>query len=307
MDKIFDIDRNGECICGSGKKYKKCCFPLIDKIDTTLLKTIEKEETITSYGREFIHIVSVLYGVKLEEESQNSPDLEELAKIILEVWDERDKIFDEEKGRFAVKATVEELIDRIGKIVEKKETLKHFRVPVDFLVNTDLQTEEEVVRLLEKLSESLLLEDYLLDLAYSLRNEEYSREEIKTVFVWILLAAKNNGMKDFMIPVLKVTIDELNTAKAKFKEIIDKASDKKEDDEQRFLEMLEIYQEYPIFEEYMARKLLMEFEDDLEKILACVDFNIPFYAIYAFYLRLFTNIADVLYNKRRRFESDPIQ
>lgn len=297
MSKVFDIDRNGECICGSGRKYKKCCFPSIDKIDTTLLKTIEKEETITLYGKEFIHIVSVLYGVRLEEESQNPPDLEELAKTILEAWYEKDSMFDEEE-RFAAKNTVEELLNRIGEIIEEKETLKHFRVPVDFLMDTDLQTEEEVNGLLEKISRGLFLEDYLLDLAYSLRNEEYSREELKTVFIWILLAAKDDGIKDFMIPVLKVTIDELNKAQARFNEIVDKDNGQEDDDERKFFEMLEIYQEYPIFGEYAAKRLLLEIGDDLDKILACIDFSIPFYMIYEFYLRLFTNIVDILYNKQ---------
>jgi len=30
---IIDVGRNGKCPCGSGKKFKRCCYPHICKLE----------------------------------------------------------------------------------------------------------------------------------------------------------------------------------------------------------------------------------------------------------------------------------
>jgi len=35
--KVFDIKRNDECLCGSGKKYKKCCMTRVEQIEREIL------------------------------------------------------------------------------------------------------------------------------------------------------------------------------------------------------------------------------------------------------------------------------
>ncbi|WKV07863.1 SEC-C metal-binding domain-containing protein [Thermoanaerobacterium sp. CMT5567-10] len=58
--KIFDISRNDYCICGSGKKYKKCCMNNIEEIKKKLTNSLSNEVNLFSDDVEFIKIVSIL-------------------------------------------------------------------------------------------------------------------------------------------------------------------------------------------------------------------------------------------------------
>lgn len=281
MSDIFNIERNDECICGSGKKYKKCCLPAVEKIDTYLLKAIGRTEGITAYGRDFIRIISVMYGIKFKEK-ESTADVEKLATLIIQAWKEEEEIFANK---------LEELNNEIAELLREKKELKYFRIPGALLADTDFNDEEQMDGLLEEISDKFSFENYLLDLAYSLRTDEYTKEELKIVFHWIFLGMMDETSKGFIIPILRASLEDIANAKEKLEETI---GNKDRLDQEDITEIFKINAEYPVFEEYFGSKMLQDVQEELDDVFNSeIDFNFPFFAIYAFYLKLFAKIIEV--------------
>jgi tetratricopeptide (TPR) repeat protein len=50
------IERNAPCPCGSGKKYKKCCLPLVDQADKGRARLLAEPVTLEAFDDELDHL-----------------------------------------------------------------------------------------------------------------------------------------------------------------------------------------------------------------------------------------------------------
>ena len=50
------IERNAPCPCGSGKKYKKCCLPLVDQADKGRARLRAEPVTLEAFDEELDHL-----------------------------------------------------------------------------------------------------------------------------------------------------------------------------------------------------------------------------------------------------------
>jgi hypothetical protein len=158
--KIFDISRNDDCICGSGKKYKKCCMNNIEEIKKTLTNSLSNEVNLFSDDVEFIKIVSILYGANLSEKNK-SFKADKIVKLILETFETEDNYTNDDYIQFLRKMT--------RNIAEDKR-LKKVRVPGDLLKDIEIGNELDVDNLLKEIVEENLVEEILLSIAYELEN-----------------------------------------------------------------------------------------------------------------------------------------
>ncbi|AEM79265.1 SEC-C domain-containing protein [Thermoanaerobacter wiegelii] len=294
MSKIFDIDRNDECICGSGKKYKKCCLPNIEKMEKILLKEIEKEDVFLPYDYEFIRILSVMYGIKLDSKSETL-NLEKLKVLLIESLRERkqqlEKLNEENEDEIS-----EELFRKIVSIFRKNEGLKELRIPVNIIINVDLDNEEEMEGVLEEISNISFLENYLLDLAYSLRTEKFTEEEMKNIFIWLSIAVIDKTYKIFATPILEATEFDILDGEDELENVLNDVEKLPQDLINK--KVIEIFYKYPIFAEYLSANMLMEMGDDLNYILDPeMEIKIPFYVFYVFYLKFFAKAVEFLKKK----------
>jgi len=294
MSKIFDIDRNDECICGSGKKYKKCCLPNIEKIEKNLLREIEKEDVFLPYDYEFIRILSVMYGIKLDNKNE-AVNVEKLKVLLIESLRERKQQLEELNEENEDEIT-EELFRKIVSIFRKNEGLKDLRVPVTFIMNLYLDNEEEMERVLDKISNTSFLENYLLNLAYSLRTEKFTEEEMKNIFIWLSIAFIDKTYKIFTTPILEATEFDLIDGEDELEKVLNDAEKLPQDLVNK--KVMEIFYKYPIFAEYLSANMFMEMGDDLNYILDPeMEIEIPFYAFYIFYLKFLTKAAELFKKK----------
>ncbi|MGI1690773.1 SEC-C domain-containing protein [Thermoanaerobacter uzonensis] len=294
MSKIFDIDRNDECICGSGKKYKKCCLPNIEKIEKNLLKEIEKDDVFLPYDYEFIRILSVMYGIKLDSKNE-AVNVEKLKVLLIESLRERKQQLEELNEENEDEIT-EELFRKIVSIFRKNERLKDLRVPVTFIMNVDLDNEEEMERVLDKISNTSFLENYLLNLAYSLRTEKFTEEEMKNIFIWLSIAFIDKTYKIFTTPILEATEFDLIDGEDELEKVLNDAEKLPQDLVNK--KVMEIFYKYPIFAEYLSANMFMEMGDDLNYILdPKMEIEIPFYVFYIFYLKFLTKAAELFKKK----------
>ncbi|HHY80821.1 MAG TPA: SEC-C domain-containing protein [Thermoanaerobacter sp.] len=294
MSKIFDIDRNDECICGSGKKYKKCCLPNIEKIEKTLLKEMEKEDVFSPYDYEFIRILSVMYGIKLDGKNE-AVNVEKLKVLLIESLRERKQQLEELNEENEDEIT-EELFRKIVSIFRKNEGLKDLRIPVTFIMNVDLDNEEEMERVLDEISNTSFLENYLLNLAYSLRTKKFTEEEMKNIFIWLSIAVIDKTYKIFTTPILEATEFDLIDGEDELEKVLNNAEKLPQDLINK--KIMEIFYKYPMFAEYLSADMFMEMGDDLNYILDPeMEIEIPFYVFYVFYLKFLSKAADFLKKK----------
>lgn len=117
-----------------------------------------------------------------------------------------------------------------------------------------------------------------------MRTDDYSDEEMKIMFNWILLGQQAGFARGFMVPILKVSLDEIDETKEKFDE---KFAEKEELNQDEIDEFLRTYSEYPAFDEYMTALATREIEDALDDVImeSKISFKLPFYVEYAFFLK----------------------
>ncbi len=280
MPNVFNIQRNDECICGSGKKYKKCCLSAVENVESNLMKEIGNTMGITAYGRNFIRVISIMYGIKFEEKD-DKPDVKKLSALMIEAWEEEEELFD---------SSFFELNRKIIDILREKKELKNFRIPGVLLVQIEFDDIEQSETILDAIIEDFSMENNLLELAYLLRNFDYTEDEFKNILHWISMGLMDETYQSFIVPIFQASLLDIGEASDKAKQVIEDKGKEAQD----VITFYNIYEEYPIFEEYLGSKMLQAIEDDLEYVLKEeIEFNFPFYIIYAFVLKLQIKLIEI--------------
>ncbi|MEG6568661.1 SEC-C domain-containing protein [Thermoanaerobacterium thermosaccharolyticum] len=267
--KIFDISRNDDCICGSGKKYKKCCMNNIEEIKKTLTNSLSNEVNLFSDDVEFIKIVSILYGANLSEKNK-SFKADKIVKLILETFETEDNYTNDDYIQFLRKMT--------RNIAEDKR-LKKVRVPGDLLKDIEIGNELDVDNLLKEIVEENLVEEILLSIAYELQNFNFNEKEIKDLFLLIRIS-----ILDEYNTLVKVAIGATMIEIAKALEEIHAINGTKTMDK-----IYDIASKYPSFNEYLSSKMFDTITNDLAYVLD-ERIDIPFFIVYLFLLKFYHRI-----------------
>lgn len=267
--KIFDINRNDECICGSNKKYKKCCMNNVEQFKRDLLNSISKEMTLFSDDLEFIKIVSILYGANLSEKNK-SFNVDKLTKLIFETFDAEENYTSDEYVQ---------LLRKMTRFIAEDERLKKLRVSGNLLKNIELGNESDVDNLLKQIVEQNLVEETFLNIAFDLQNYDFTEKELKDFFLLIKLA-----ILDEYNTLIKVVIDATMIEIAKALEEIHAM-----DDDKSVNKIFNIALKYPSFNEYLSSKMFDEITNDLAYVLN-EHIDIPFFIVYLFLLKLYHRI-----------------
>lgn len=267
--KIFDINRNDECICGSNKKYKKCCMNNVEQFKMDLLNSISKEMTLFSDDLEFIKIVSILYGANLSEKNK-SFNVDKLTKLIFETFDAEENYTSDEYVQ---------LLRKMTRFIAEDERLKKLRVSGNLLKNIELGNESDVDNLLKQIVEQNLVEETFLNIAFDLQNYDFTEKELKDFFLLIKLA-----ILDEYNTLIKVVIDATMIEIAKALEEIHAM-----DDDKGVNKIFNIALKYPSFNEYLSSKMFDEITNDLAYVLN-EHIDIPFFIVYLFLLKLYHRI-----------------
>ncbi|MBP2072016.1 SEC-C domain-containing protein [Thermoanaerobacterium butyriciformans] len=267
--KIFDISRNDDCICGSGKKYKKCCMNNIEEIKKNLTNPLSNEVNLFSDDLEFIKIVSILYGTNLSEKNK-SFKTDKIVKLILETFEIEDNYTSDDYVQFLRKMT---------RNMAQDKRLKKIRVPGDFLKDTEIGNELDVDNLLKEIVEENLVEEIFLNIAFELQNFNFNEKEIKDLFLLI----KVSILDEYNTLVKMVTgATMIEIAKA-LEEIHAINSNKTMD------KIFDIASKYPSFNEYLSSKMFDAITDDFAYVLD-EHIDIPFFIVYLFLLKLYHRI-----------------
>ncbi|ADL67898.1 SEC-C domain-containing protein [Thermoanaerobacterium thermosaccharolyticum] len=267
--KIFDISRNDDCICGSGKKYKKCCMNNIEEIKKTLTNSLSNEVNLFSDDVEFIKIVSILYGANLSEKNK-SFKADKIVKLILETFETEDNYTNDDYIQFLRKMT--------RNIAEDKR-LKKVRVPGDLLKDIEIGNELDVDNLLKEIVEENLVEEILLSIAFELQNFNFNEKEIKDLFLLIRIS-----ILDEYNTLVKVAIGATMIEIAKALEEIHAINGTKTMDK-----IYDIASKYPSFNEYLSSKMFDTITNDLAYVLD-ERIDIPFFIVYLFLLKFYHRI-----------------
>lgn len=267
--KIFDISRNDDCICGSGKKYKKCCMNNIEEIKKTLTNSLSNEVNLFSDDVEFIKIVSILYGANLSEKNK-SFKADKIVKLILETFETEDNYTNDDYIQFLRKMT--------RNIAEDKR-LKIVRVPGDLLKDIEIGNELDVDNLLKEIVEENLVEEILLSIAFELQNFNFNEKEIKDLFLLIRIS-----ILDEYNTLVKVAIGATMIEIAKALEEIHAINGTKTMDK-----IYDIASKYPSFNEYLSSKMFDTITNDLAYVLD-ERIDIPFFIVYLFLLKFYHRI-----------------
>ncbi|WP_338825186.1 hypothetical protein MHOCP_07300 [Moorella humiferrea] len=120
--QIYQVERNDNCPCGSGRKYKKCCLSRVEEA-SRLLNRVVGPGTYTAAGREILATLGYMCGLAMGE-GGTPPDPERLGRLLKEAWEEEEK---------ALEATepdeLEILTNQLEKLLMAKEHLRSIRVP----------------------------------------------------------------------------------------------------------------------------------------------------------------------------------
>ncbi|WP_213974637.1 SEC-C domain-containing protein [Tepidanaerobacter acetatoxydans] len=283
MSDVFDIQRNEECICGSDKKYKKCCLPAVEKIETELMRKLSDDFRITAYAKDLIRVISVMFGVKFDEAKAEAVDVEKLSNIIAQVLSAQEEFSED---------SFLKLNNDIVDMLRENENLKIFRLPGSILAHMELDDSEQVDMLLSQIADNFSMEENLFALAYLIRNNHFTDDELEKILHWIFMGIIDETYQSFFELILQVSIEDISEAGKKFEQII-----KEEDETARQVDIAEIHElfrEYPVFEDYFGVHMLENVKDDLEFILKSeIDFKFQFFLIYGFFLKLTSAITQM--------------
>lgn len=277
MAQLFELDRNDKCPCGSGRKYKKCCMDRVEGQKRRILKAIG--EGLAAQGMAAVHVLSVMLGLDL---GNQMPEAEYLAKLMRQVWKE-----EEDEG-------LEEYMEAFQELLRQKPGLKLVRIPGDWLVDEKLEDEESMKSLRKQVCSRTFIEPLLLQIAKSIKSEEYSEKELKTLLWAISNAADENFAEVFIESVFNASMEEIIEARKKVKEWYEEHRFNYEFDNKELIQKIkELVQECPNFGCYMGEILGVKFGDEVKALIEEVEkIDVPLFAIYSGLVEFYIKLAE---------------
>jgi hypothetical protein len=289
--KIFQTERNSDCPCGSGRKFKKCCQERVGEATRRISQTVGME-SITAEGLDVIETLGFLCGLRAEDGHMPSP--ETLGRLLNEAWDEVEQISEiEDEGALSA------LSLRVQVLLGEKHKLRAIRVPVwQFEFEKDDNTGDnelfhEIVDYLGGPLGRIFIIEAVDSIGMSLLYDDYSDEDIKTLLIalgWLVIDDTRNF---FLYTVLHKTAADLAAAE----EELDKIRDKYEDanNEELYQELRSLLRRYPVYDQMLSENM----KGDIKKTLSAVaggklKIETPLYSVLGGISAMLSKLIDML-------------
>ncbi|GFN23684.1 YecA family protein [Thermanaeromonas sp. C210] len=276
---IYRVERNDDCPCGSGRKYKKCCLSRVEEA-TRLLQRAVGPGVYTATEREVITTLGFQCGLAMGE-GGTPPDPERLGRLLIEAWEEEEKAL-ETSGP----GGLEILINRLQKLLKAKEHLRSIRIPGDLLLELERaqdEGEEHLKRFIRRLSAELAARDdfvfeAIYSMAYSLHHENYADGELKTFLIGLGWFVDDNTRDFFNTAVIRATAEELEEAEDTIEEIAKEIGEGSEEEAQN--KIMDLLEGNLVYGEYLYTKLLPQVRPVLKAIReGRIKLILPLYAV----------------------------
>lgn len=193
--KIFQIERNSDCPCGSGRKYKRCCQGRVDDATRRISQAVGVG-SFTAEGLEVIETLGFLCG--LQAEGGHMPAPERLGQLLQEAWDEEDEIqYNQDEGALSALSMAFQVL------LGEKHQLRSIRIPVwqfELEFGQEYESEDEEIELIKEIIDYLVdpggrefMTEALKCTGMSLLYDDYTDGELKTLLAalgWLVVDKK---------------------------------------------------------------------------------------------------------------------
>lgn len=248
---FYHVERNDDCPCGSGRKYKKCCLARVEEA-TRLLSQAVGPESLTATGRDIVVTLGYLCGLRLDE-GEAPIDLNRVGRLLREAWEDWDRALEAEDSTFFIAKG-----EDFEKLLKTKKSLRDIYIPALVLAETldgqdeDEEEDTELERLVEKLA-SNIDEEFLIDalerMALSLPRDDWADAEIKTLLTALSWAINDSSRRLFLAAVLEKTINDLEQGEAELQQVITQAGPTAEEARERAIR--EVLERYPAYADFI--------------------------------------------------------
>lgn len=250
--KIFQIERNDNCPCGSGRKFKRCCQDQVEDATRRIIYAMGVG-SFTAQGLEVIETLGFICG--LQAEDGHMPEPERLGRLLKETWEEEEKIqLSQDEGALGALSMAFQVL------LGEKHQLGLIRIPVwQFEPESESQGEAEDAELIDGIIEymggpggRMFITDAVNSIGMSLLYDDYTDGELKTLLAALSWLVVDESRDLFLGSVLYKTKSDLVAASEKIDKVMDEYGD---DDSQIYQEMRSIFYNYPVYDQMMSDRM----------------------------------------------------
>ncbi|MGB9663087.1 MAG: YecA family protein, partial [Moorellaceae bacterium] len=286
--RLYHVERNDACPCGSGRKYKKCCLGKVEETTRILKQAVGHTYPPGMGGKDLLPTLGYLYGVQWSDKPLPA-DLDRLGRLLRAAWEEQEQA--EETGESAFFITAAQ---KFEDLLEKKESLRYLYVPAASFLKADLalgsdtaeNAEEDTQHFLQKVLD-IIDEDFLAHavewVAFALALDEWSEDEAKTLLTVLTWALNDNTRRLFLIPILERTVKGLAQGTNELEQSLnqaDKTADESLDNKPPNDTLQEIMTKYPMLADLTCLEVWPEARVALQALVTGkLPVDIPLYAL----------------------------
>jgi hypothetical protein len=287
--RIFNLERNSYCPCGSRRKFKKCCQSRVDEAAHRISQAVGAGG-FTAEGLEVIETLGVLCGLQSGEGHPPAP--ERVGRLLNEAWEEEEQLrrsFDE--------GALTALSMRVQVLLGEKHQLRTIRIPVwrfglGGIGEQNDGVVDEIIEFYNSPGGRPFISDAVDSIGMSLLFDDYTDQELKTLLTalgWLVI----DDTRDVLLySVLQKTKSDILTADEEFVKI-QKNRDNK-DNAELYQELRSLLHRYPIFDQMLSE----EMDDDITAVLDAVakgdlELDVPLYSVLGGLYGMLSKVSDL--------------
>ncbi len=291
----IDIRRNDPCLCGSRKKYKRCCLQRVEDQIHVITKALD--DPAQSYqAKGLVEVLGLVAGVQPDEDEVVPvvEDLVEAANKVFAALDDEDILLDIHDSLVEVlkKPEFRLLRFRPRPLVKALGQNPVVRARLDGQGSeNDLLDEEVRDRVISDAIRRQVTSDFVADAVWKfifcLRRPETSKTDYAPIIwgLWMALDRREVGSNPLWVALFELTLEELAAGEAAMGELAEKyssagSSSAEEANEELKEEIETIFHKYPLLQKELSQRVLEDLRPALEAIYEeRINLKIPLYAV----------------------------
>lgn len=276
--KFFQVERNEDCPCGSGRKFKKCCQGQVEEATRRISQAVG--QGCTAEGREVIEVLGFLSGLQTDEGGQ-MPAPETLGKILAEAWE------DETHAALEDDAALNRLSVQFQMLLSEKPLLRHLRVPVWLFDYPD----DDDFDIIEYFNHQQFIFEALELMCTSLLYDDYTEDELKVLLAGLGWLVVDNSREIFLRSVLFKTRSELAAVSKEMEGVFENNGGEQNGEAYQMLR--DILDQYPAYEKMLADAIYEDAAFAVEAVIqGDVELEVPLYSVLGGIYALISELVD---------------
>jgi hypothetical protein len=275
--KFFQVERNEDCPCGSGRKFKKCCQGQVEEMTRRISQAVGPG--CTAAGREVIEVLGFLSGLQVEEGQMPAP--ETLGKILAESWDE------EAHAALEDNAALNRLSVQFQMLLSEKPLLRNLRIPVWLFDYPD----DDDFDIIEYFNHQQFIFEALELMRTSLLYDDYTEDELKVLLTGLGWLVGDNSREIFLRSVLFKTRSELAAVSKEMEGVFENNGGEQNGEAYQMLR--NIFDQYPAYEKMLADAIYEDAAFAVEAVIqGDVELKVPLYSVLGGIYALISELVD---------------